>query len=102
MVSAGDLGRILYDCVARSWSGSLFMLQVAQMFLVESRAESARSFLAALLHVAWSLAFASAFETPALTLCRHISRCLAMSSHALVSISADRKFCFMISLSLLA
>ena len=23
MVSAGDLGRILYDCVARSWSGSL-------------------------------------------------------------------------------
>ena len=61
------------------------------MCLVESCAEVVSSFLAALLHVAWTLAFASAFETPALTLCRHVSRCLKMSSHALVSISADRK-----------
>ena len=37
---------------------------------MESRTEAARSFLVALLHVhvAWTLAFASDFETPALTL----------------------------------
>ena len=49
------------------------------------RTEAVRSFLAALLHVAWTLAFAFAFEAPPLTLCRHVSRCLAMSSLALVS-----------------
>ena len=60
---------------------------------MESDAEAARSFLAALLHVAWTLAFASVFETPVLALCRHESRCWAISSHALVLISADRKSC---------
>ena len=74
------------------------LLLVAQTCLVESRAEAARSFVAALLHVAWTLAFASALETPALTLCHHLSRCLTMSSDALVSISADRKSRLMTSL----
>ena len=72
---------------------------VAQTCHVVSRAEGARSFLAALLHVAWTLAFASAFETLPLTLCRHVSRCLAKSSHAQVSINADRKSRLMTSLS---
>ena len=65
---------------------------------METRAEAARSFLAALLHVAWTLAFASAFKTSALTLCRHVFQCLATSSDALVSISADRKSRLMTSL----
>ena len=60
MVSAGDLGRIMYDCVARSWSGQS-LLQVAQTCLAETRAEAVCSFL---LHVAWTLTFASAFESP--------------------------------------
>ena len=39
------------------------------------------------MHVAWTLAFGSAFETPVLTLCHRVSLCLEMPSHALVSIS---------------
>ena len=60
MVSTGDLDRILCDCVARSWSGSL--LQIAQMCIVGSRAVAAHAFLAALLNVAWILAFTSVLD----------------------------------------
>ena len=61
---------------------------------MQLRAEAVRSFLAALLHVAWTLAFASAFETTALTLCGHVSRCLAMSSHLMTGPSGNSSFCF--------
>ena len=56
MVGAGDLGRVLYDCVARSWSGSLFCRWRRRALWN----------LAALLHVAWTLAFASALNPPLL------------------------------------
>ena len=73
------LGISAAPCVTVEWQS---LLRVAQMCIVGSRAKAARSFLAAFLYVAWTLAIP--FYTPALTLCRHVCRCLAISSHALV------------------